>query len=253
MGYETPILTAGGASNQTIREAVTSPRHDVGTRGQTSDGRVFYYARSKNTNADAANTLSAGQLAMSEVILAAHTNLAVPDAVAVGATSVAVTLGGSESLVKDDYQGGYLVINDVAGEGRTYRISGNAATSSSTAATFDLSDEIETALTTSSQATVLKNPWADVVLAAAGHAHFACGVPQFEVPAGNTNAQYFWAQTWGISAVEDDAATAIGAVLQSGTTAGQVEVGDGAAQPIGVQLFTGVATEYYPKFLTIAP
>jgi len=248
MGYETPILTAGGASNQTIREAVTSPRHDVGTRGQTSDGRVFYYTRTSDSN-----ILAAGQLVMSERIIAAHANLTVPDAVAVGATSVAVTLGSGESLVKDAYQGGYLVINDVDGEGRTYRISGNAATSSSTAATFDLSDEIETALTTSSQATVLKNPWADVVEAAAGHVHFACGVPQFAVPAGNSTAQYFWAQTWGISALEDDATTAEGAVLQSGSTAGQVEVGDGAAQPIGVQLYPGVATEYYPKFLTIAP
>ena len=248
MSYETPILTAGGASNQTIREAVTTPRHDVGTRAQTSDGRVFYYSRTSDSN-----VLAAGQLVMSEVIIANHANIAVSSAAAVGATSVAVTLGGSESLVKDAYQGGYLVVNDVDGEGRTYRIAGNAATSSTTAATLDLSDEIETALTTNSQVTILKNPWMDVVEAAAGHVHFVCGVPQFAVPAGDTDAQYFWAQTWGVSALEDDAATAIGAVLQSGTTAGQVEVGDGAAQPIGVQLFTGVATEYYPKFLTIAP
>jgi len=130
MSYETPILTAGGASNQTIREAVTTPRHDVGTRAQTSDGRVFYYSRTSDSN-----VLAAGQLVMSEVIIANHANIAVSSAAAVGATSVAVTLGGSESLVKDAYQGGYLVVNDVDGEGRTYRIAGNAATSSTTAAT----------------------------------------------------------------------------------------------------------------------
>ena len=93
----------------------------------------------------------------------------------------------------------------------------------------------------------------DITEAAAGHAHFVCGVPQFEVPAGNTNAQYFWLQTWGVSCGEDDASTAVGAILQSGTTAAQAEVGDGAAQAIGVQLITGADGEFRPKFLTIAP
>ena len=57
MSYETPILTAGGASNQTIREAVTTPRHDVGTRAQTSDGRVFYYSRTSDSS-----VLAAGEM-----------------------------------------------------------------------------------------------------------------------------------------------------------------------------------------------
>jgi len=259
MSYETPILTAGGASNQSIREAVTTPRHDVGTRAQTSDGRVFYYARSKNTNADAANTLSAGQFCQMAAQDADFTNAAVASAAAVGATSVSVTLGGTNSVPLNDYQGGYLCVNDAAGEGRVYRISGNAATgteaggSATTAFTVDLSDEIETALTTSSEATLLKNPWMDITEAAAGHAHFVCGVPQFEVPAGNTNAQYFWLQTWGVSCGEDDASTAVGAALESGDTAAQAQIGNGEAAQIGVQLITGVAGEFRPKFLTIAP
>jgi len=259
MSYETPILTAGGASNQTIREAVTSPRHDVGTRGQTSDGRVFYYARSKNTNADAANTLSAGQFCQMAAQDGDYTNAAVASAAAVGATSVSITLGGVNSVPLNDYQGGYLCVNDDAGEGRVYRISGNAATgteagvSATAAFTVDLTDEIEFALTTSSEVVALKNPWMDITLAAAGHANFVCGVPQFLIPAGSTDAQYFWIQTWGVSCGEDDATSAVGDALQSGANAGQAESGDGNAQHVGVQLITGVVGEFRPKFLTIAP
>lgn len=246
MSYTTPILVGGVPSNQTIRQATTEPRHAPGTFGQLTDGRTFRYASSSSSSA-----LSAGQLCMSEVITSNFTNVAVSAAAAVGTSTVSVTLGGSSSVAVNEYAGGYVVVNDVDGEGRTYAIASNAAISSSTAFTVELAEDIETALTTSSQVVVMKSPWSDVVEAAAGHVHMAAGIPQFEVPAGNTDTQYFWIQTSGITAGEDDAATAIGSMLQSGATAGQIEVGDGTAQNIGVQLTTGVATEHTPKFLKV--
>ena len=44
MSYETPILTAGGASNQSVYEAVETARHPIGTSATMSDGRRFVYA-----------------------------------------------------------------------------------------------------------------------------------------------------------------------------------------------------------------
>jgi hypothetical protein len=110
------------------------------------------------------------------------------------------------------------------------------------------------ALTTSSEVCVQKNQFADLVIAAAGHVHGAAGIPQMLVPVGTTAAPtFFWVQTWGVTAGWDDAATAVGAALQSGTTAGQLEVADGAAQLVGTQLIVGVDTEYRTKSLTIMP
>ena len=247
MSMETPRLTNGVATNQTIRQAVTDQRFPLGTRGVMSDGRAFRYASNEGI------ALVAGQFCQSEAIGANFINVAVATAAAVEATSVDVTLGGSETVVANAYEGGYLVINDAAGEGISYRIIGNTAVAAGTALTLTLDEGVHVALTTSSQACVLKSQWAAVVIAAAGHVHHVAGVPQFAVPAGSTDIQYFWLQTWGLSAGEDDATTAVGAALQSGTTTGQAEVNVGAAQLIGTQLVTGVATEFRPKILSIAP
>lgn len=248
MPYSNPILTGGGPANQSIYEVTTEPRHAIGTRGVLPDGRVFRYASSKDAAA-----IPKGQLAMAEVIPAAQANDNPSAAAALGALEVSITLSASQTHAKDDFANGYLIVNDAAGEGETYAIKGSTAVAAGTAITVTLFDEIREALTTSSEVTLMKNPWQHVDLAAAGHVHMAVGVPQVTIPIGSTDTQYAWVQTWGVCAGWDDAATAIGAVLQSGTTAGQFEVGDGAAQPVGVQLYTGVATEYYPKFLTIAP
>lgn len=245
-----PVLYNGHSQEQSIWETRTSPVVDVGTRGSLEDGRVFYYAR----NSGAA--IVAGQLLMSEIVSGDMDNLAVT-ATAVGSKTVNVTPDGTATFGLNDLQGGYMVVNDVDGEGITYKIAGNPATTAATAFDLTLKDGINVALTANSQVTLMKNPWMDTVIAAAAKAHMAAGVSQVAVGAGTTDPQYFWCQTWGVSAGWDDAATAIGSPLQSGTTAGQFELlteGAGAAgHSIGVQLFTGVATEYYPKFLQIAP
>lgn len=245
-----PVLYNGQGQPQGIWETRTDPVVRVGTRASLDDGRVFYYARNSGI------AIVAGQLLMSEIVSGDMDNLAVT-ATGVGEKVVNVTPAGTKTFAQNDLEGGYLVVNDVDGEGITYKIAGNPATSAATAFDVTLIDGIAVALTANSQVTVLKNPWMDVVIAAAAKAHMPAGVSQVAVGAGSTTPQYFWCQTWGVSAGWDDAATAIGSPLQSGTTAGQFEIaaeGAGAlGWTVGVQLFTGVATEYYPKFLTVAP
>jgi hypothetical protein len=245
-----PVLYNGHSQEQSIWETRTSPVVSVGTRGSLEDGRVFYYARNSGI------AIVAGQLLMSEIVSGDMDNLGVT-ATAVEAKVVAVTPAGTKIFAINDLDGGYMVVNDVDGEGITYKIAGNPVTVAATEFDLVLKDGINVALTANSQVTLVKNPWMDVVIAAAAKAHMAAGVSQVAVGAGSTTPQYFWCQTWGVSAGWDDASTAIGSPLQSGATAGQIELlteGTGAAgHSIGVQLFTGVGTEYMPKFLQVAP
>jgi hypothetical protein len=240
-----PRLPNGLGSPQSIYQTSTTAWHKVGQKGFFDDGRVFYYAR----NSGAA--LAPGKLAMAEIIVANQTNLAVT-ATGIGETVVNVTPGAT-AWSANDFAEGYMCVNDVDSEGYTYKIASHAAITASTAFNLTLYDPLVVALTANSQVTLSKNPWQDPVIAAANQAHFAVGVPTCTIALGSTTKNYGWIQTWGVCAGWDDAATAIGAGITSGTTAGQIEINGTTDQPIGVQLFTGVATEYYPKFLTIAP
>ena len=241
-----PILYNGAGSPQSIYNESTVKHHRVGTRAQLSDGRVFYYTR----NSGAA--IVAGNLLMSELVSGDGDDLAVT-ASAAGQKVVNVTPTGSKVWTDGDLQGGYLCVNDAVGEGITYQIESHPTNTGGTAFNITLRDDIAVALTTASQVTILKNPWMDAVIAAADQAHMPAGVANVAVTAGTGTKQYFWCQTWGVVAGWDDAATAIGAGLTSGSTAGQFEIVAATDASIGIQLFTGVATEYYPKFLRIAP
>jgi hypothetical protein len=248
MSYKHPILTAGVASNQSITEAVTDARHEVGTRGSLSDGRVFYYASFVDGTAS-----TAGELLTAPATDTDYVNIAVATSLAIDGTSLALTLGGSNTHAANAFVGGYVVVNDATGEGYTYRISASTAVSAGTAITVTLDDPIVIALVAgTSQCTLLLSPFAEVV-ATAGTTSRAAGVCQFVVPIGSTNTQYFWIQTWGTSAGQDDANIVDGNGCQNGATAGQFDIVSAAYPSIARQVGTGVTGEHTPKFLTIAP
>jgi len=94
-----------------------------------------------------------------------------------------------------------------------------------------------------------------VVIAGTNQDHFAVGISNVAVPAGTTNPQHFWCQTWGVASVWQDEASANGSALSSGSTAGQVELADATSDQIVGQVLHVVATiaDYTPTFLTIAP
>jgi len=238
-----PVLVNGLGSPQSIYDSSSTQYHNVGTRGQMSDGRVFYYAR------NGAVDLDPGKLVHTPVIAATEANLAVT-ATAVGQKVVNVT-PGAITFTANQLAEGYLCVNDVDGEGYTYKIREHPAVASSQAFDMTLYDDIKVALTANSQVTMLRNLWADVVESTTTQTFFKAGVPITTI----TASEYGWVQTWGVCGAWDDELTAIGSMVTGGTgTAGQIEAADLIAeQLIGIQLYTGVATEYYPKFLTIAP
>jgi hypothetical protein len=235
-------------SDQGIWDVETTQKQTIGTRGSLEDGRVFYYSRFSSATA-----LTPGTPVMAELVSVDFDDLATNTA-ALGDTTLNVTPVGTKTYGANQLAGGYVVVNSGTGIGMTYRIESNPATVAATAFDLTLKDPIQVAFAAATTATVIPNPWMDVVEAVAGQAHQVVGVAQVAVADSSSVTSYIWLQTWGVCGVEHDEASATGAMLVSGTSAGQVEAADLIAeQLIGVNLFTGVDGDVGPAFLTIAP
>lgn len=216
-------------------------QHQLGTLGATVDGRLFRYGKAGASN------LAAGKLMVAATQEAQHENMACA-ATAAGESQVTVTLG-SAAVTANQYAGGYLVINDVDGEGNTYLVSGHPAADSAATLVVTLAQPLVDALTANSQASLILNPWASVVISATDQADMAVGVPNCDV----TAAYFCWLQTRGVCSVLADETLTAGAALTIGTgVAGAVEVLDAAGEPqIGVAIQAGVDTEYRAAYLQL--
>lgn len=206
----------------------------LGTIGLTLDGRQFRYGKAGGTD------LAPGKIAVAATQEANHANIACA-AAAVGDTQVTVTLGAT-AVTANQYAGGFLVINDANGEGIAYLISGHPAAALSTAVVITLAQSITVALTTSSEASLVLNPWSGAVISATDQADAVVGVPNVTIPDG----EFGWFQTRGVCSVLADEAITAGLALTIGTgVAGAVEALDAAGEPqIGVAIQAGVDTEF---------
>ena len=197
--------------------APTNPRHRLGTRGVTRDGRVFRFAKA------GAVDLVAGNVLQSPAIVANHLALTAA-AAAIGDKSTTITPGATLGTA-NQYAEGLLGVDTAPGNGRVYGISGHPAFASATAFLLALEndDPIAVALTTSSRLGLIANPYNGVIqfpiTTATG---IVAGVAVSAIPAG----QYGWIQTWGLASVLINGTPALGAavVTPSATTAGSVDV-----------------------------
>lgn len=216
-------------------EEEATPSCALGTRGYTSDGRIFRYAR-------AGEALTAGLVLQAPGEHTNHQNLT-PSAAAVGATSVTLTLGAT-AATENLYAEGYLVVTATAGNGIYYRIKGHPAADSSGSLTLQLSDPVKVAITASSKIDLVKNPYSKVVVFPyTGFTSAPIGVACIAM----TSGYYGWIQTGGPGMVKaDDTNITVGAKLvTSNATNGCVEnCADGAesALPYIGDALTGIAT-----------
>lgn len=227
---------------QEVRKTSTTKVHELGTLGETPDGRTYRYARA------GAVALDPGKIVVNPDLVANHVNRTVDAAVAVGAKELAVDIGAT-AMTADQYADGYLVVNDANGEGIAYAIEGNTAAGSSGTPTVFLKEPVKVALTTSSEVTFKPNNWADVLISIADQADMCVGVPNVSVAIG----AHFWCQTGGECAVLADEAVAKGLALTIGSsTVGAVEALDAAGEhQIGVATEALVDTEYRSAYLQI--
>ncbi len=220
----------------------STQEHRIGTLGFTIDGRKYRYCRAGSAD------LAVGLLAVAATQEAQHSNESVQASADVGDKKVSLTLG-STAVTANEYADGYLVINDAAGEGRAYLINGHPAADLSTTLVVNLDETISVALTTSSEYSLVKNPWADAVIAVTDQLDMPVGIPNVTI----TLAQFGWIQTGGVCSAFGDETMAIGAAITTGTdVAGSVEVLDAAGEPdIGYALEAGVDDEYHSVYLRI--
>lgn len=217
--------------------------HNLGEQVQTNDGRQWRFGA-------AASTLTKGNLNQAPAPIPNHVNMTTA-AAALGATQVTVTpaaTGGAANI----YAEGYLVVNDVDGEGMTYQVKGHPTITSSVAFTVDLFDPIRVALTANSQTALVHNAYNAFVEATVTTTR-GSGVSMVSGAAGD----YVWLQNRGVASVLCGTAATLGAPLvaeSSGKVNDQSDIlGASSENTVAwCTIMAGVATEYRPVYLMIA-
>lgn len=209
--------------------------HNLGELVQSNDGRAYRYAKAGGT------ALAAGKLQQASAQDTGDHNVAIA-AAAAGATSIVTT--GTLTVTANQYADGFVTIADDAGEGYIYRISGHAAATAAVV-TFNLADEIQVALTTSTTIDLVKNPFDSVIINPTTMSSSPAGVAVIAL----TAAQYGWLQVAGPASVLADGTITVGTdVVASDNAAGAVEVtADGTPEilsVVGTAMIAATDTEY---------
>ena len=188
------------------KKETSTQKHKLGTRGETPDGRVFYYAKCSSTAITPGGKICDGIAAV-----AAHDmDIGATAAHSVGDTTISLEVPTTD-LTANQYKDGYLLINDGPGQGEVYQIKSHPAHDASddntVIFTIDDEDGIVTALTTSSLFGIIYNPYTDVKIVD-GDGTMTTG-PLGVNPMPVTASYYFWLQTSGVASVLSGAAVGV--------------------------------------------
>lgn len=242
-----PIKRGGWA--QGLYAQSSSAKESLGSLRITKDGRKFRYGK-------AGGTLAAGNMTIGATADTAHTNETLVAAIAKGSYNFPITVTAGTAIAANQLADGLFIVQDGTGEGQCYTIMGNSAISASeTIVNISLEDPIITALDTTSEVSLIHNPFYGVRHSATAE-QIATGIPLIAV----TSAYYCWLQTGGPCCWFNEPGTAagVGTNMISGTyTAGSVTPATGwlteALLPIVGYAWgeVGEGTQYTPGFLTI--
>ena len=227
-----------------IYENDSVKQHAIGTLAMDSYGDLYRYAK-------LAADVSAGYLVTSLSREANHQNVALSAAAAKGATLVKPTVGAT-AVDANEYDDGYLVFNDNSPEGEWYRVSHHDSSAGSAAVNIYLARPLMTAATTSSEVSLVRNPWMKPAVSQLV-AERPAGVTVVDVD--YSEAPYTWLKTKGVASVLMDATgVTVGYKCTiSNETNGAVGLfSDVDGEPeVGWAMATGTATEFNPVWLTI--
>ena len=226
---------------QDLYSSSATKKEKLGTLRITSDGRKFRYAY------NGAVALTTGISTSMIGVAAYHINRAIVIPAAIGDKEVSVTLGAT-ACAANSYEDGYFQVNDGTGEGQSYQIIGNTYAASAGTTVVTLADPIRIALTTSSEVSLVYNPWYGTVIQATEETGPA-GVTVCAVPINH----YYWSQTGGMACVLSTSTAAVASLLEHGLTNGSTALANGFDKAfLGQTISTaGIAGEYKPVWLTI--
>tara|TARA_R110000868_G_scaffold71286_2_gene208972 strand:- start:3783 stop:4688 length:906 start_codon:yes stop_codon:yes gene_type:complete len=190
----------------------------------------------------AATAVTAGKCVTHAASIAHHFDLTPTAGVAAGETAISVETAGTD-ITLNQYAGGYLYINDAAGEGQMLRIQSNPAHDHSADPSIVITcyDALATAITTSSRVTLIPDPRSGQIVQAATTTGATLGVTVVDMAA----SAYGWFAVSGPQAVLTSGtlvvgnhAVPLGAAGAVGPAAGDV------IQVIGTVMIVNVTTDY---------
>jgi len=227
---------------------------DLGVRGETPDGRSFVWAKG-------GGTIGAGKVVAESATSTTYDNaLVVPTARAIGIKVITLT-NAAATLAADRFKDGMLMITKLIGLGHQYRISAQAAATTTGAITVTLADDdgLFVALDTSSLAGMRQNPYQDVIIWPTTYT----GVPVGVTPCAVSDNDYFWLQVYGPCLILSDAVVWVAGqpIKPSFSVAGAARTGviasgvnattSGSKAIIGWARDVSVSADYAAAFLTI--
>lgn len=220
----------------------------VGSRWDLSDGREVILAK-----AASGTTIANGKLYQDAAIVPNHQNLATTAVTAYSANgnvpaTVTMTLGNTAATA-NQYRGGFLIVNDVNGEGQTLRIASHPAADASATLKVTLEDAPNTALVAAtSEVSLLPAHGDNVIIYPTTPTGAAVGVALCPIAASS----YGFLTTKGLTSCLANGTIAVGGnISPSPTVAGAVEITSITTfvAIIGYANQAGVDTEYRCVFL----
>jgi hypothetical protein len=181
------IFGPTSAPVQSIFETSATQEHRLGARYIDGD-RVFRYAKNSS-----AGTLSKALMTQTQVVeTKSHEIVQTGHTWAVGDISgtVLVTTGGA--FVDNEFTDGWMLANKVAAVGDIYRILANDDTTT-TILNIEIETPIRTAISATTEVSLIPNRWYDIVAFPTAHTGYATGVPLVDIAA----SYYGWVQTAG--------------------------------------------------------
>ena len=215
--------------------------------------RVFKYAQMDGA-------VTAGMCLQQPVLVANHSQMSTTDAYAITTsddTVISVETAGDTDITLNQYQEGYLWVNDGTGEGQSWKVKSNPAHDHSADASIEITvfGKVSTALVASgtSQVSLIANPYKDVLIAPVTETGALVGVTNIDM----TDDYYGWIQVRGPKAVLAASTLVLGhrCVRNDTTTAGAVmaDNGDDLLQIAGTVMAGNVVDgEYCMIDLSIA-
>ena len=205
--------------------------------------RAFKYAQMNGA-------VTAGKLLQQKAsIVAHHSQMTATAAVSADSdattTDISVETQGDTDITANQYQDGYLWVNDAAGEGQSWRIKSHPAHDHSDDASIVMTvyGGVATALTTSSELGICINVYKDVIVAPTAETGCIVGATNIDMQ----DDYYGWMQVRGPKSILAGGTIVLGQnVTRSGNDAGAVEVGsDDVLQPVGQSMASTVVDAEY--------
>jgi hypothetical protein len=241
-------MTNIGSTPQVIAQgalvASTTQQHVLGEKAVSSDGRTFRYVKA------GAVALVPGNVIQSPAIVANHVNLTPTAAVAVGATTVTLTLGAT-AVTANQYSGGYLTVEiGTTGAGQTLLIKSHPAASGSATLVVTLEDPFVTATSGTVTMSLVQNNYNGVIQAPITTlTGTPVGVALFPIAAGS----FGWIVSRGITGVLADGVITVGTVACAvpSAAAGAAKVMAATLFPIGTFCKTTITAQVTPCYVSL--